>query len=51
VDLIAALGPFFKQVDRTELGNRRVLLVFERRYSVDEASNSHYGSQAEAQAE
>ncbi len=47
-DLVAALKPFFMQIDRTALGNGRVLLVFER---VGNASSSNDGLQAEAQAE
>jgi SAM-dependent methyltransferase len=46
-DLVAALKPFFMQIDRTALGNGRVLLVFER---VGNASSSNDGLQAEAQA-
>jgi SAM-dependent methyltransferase len=47
-DLVHALDPFFTQIDRTELGNGRVLLVFERRGN---ASSLKSGAQAEAQAE
>lgn len=47
-DLVGALKPFFKQIDRKELGNARVLLVFERSGN---ASGLNVGSQAEAQAE
>ena len=45
-DLASALEPFFRQTDRTELGNGRVLLVFER----NGASGRKDSSQAEAQA-
>ncbi len=54
-DLVHALEPFFKQTDRTELGNGRVLLVFERTNAInevrDEPCSSNHASQAEAQAE
>lgn len=54
-DLVAALEPFFRQIDRTQLGNGRVLLVFERPDAIDnaqsQASTSNVGSQPEAQAE
>jgi 2-polyprenyl-3-methyl-5-hydroxy-6-metoxy-1,4-benzoquinol methylase len=46
-DLVGVLGPFFKQIDRTELGNGRVLLVFER---VGNASSVSGSKHAEAQA-
>lgn len=44
-DLIRALQPFFRQVDRAQLGNGRVLLVFERSL----ASSLKEGAQAEAE--
>jgi len=50
-DLVQALEPFFKQIDRMKLGNGRVLLVFERGDVKSEASSLKNGSQEEAQAE
>ena len=54
-DLVGALKPFFKQIDRTELGNGRVLLVFERSNAINDAigetSSVKDASQAEDQAE
>jgi 2-polyprenyl-3-methyl-5-hydroxy-6-metoxy-1,4-benzoquinol methylase len=47
-DLVAALEPFFRQIDRTALGNSRVVLVFERRGIGGSLSGN---SPAEAKAE
>jgi hypothetical protein len=49
-DLVAALEPFFRQIDRTELGNGRVLLVFERVAIKDGVIKVNGGTLAEAQA-
>jgi 2-polyprenyl-3-methyl-5-hydroxy-6-metoxy-1,4-benzoquinol methylase len=43
-DLVAALQPFFRQIDRAQLGNGRVLLVFER---VNLKGSAHTEAQAE----
>jgi hypothetical protein len=48
-DLVDALKPFFKQIDRKELANKRVLLVLERINAAGEAISS--GSQAKDEAE
>ncbi len=54
-DLVGALQPFFKQMDRTELGNGRVLLSFERINTVGAiisgAGIANDGKHAEAEAE
>jgi SAM-dependent methyltransferase len=47
-DLIAAFKLFFNQIDRKELGNNRVLLVFER---VTNATGLSDGPQTRAEAE
>jgi SAM-dependent methyltransferase len=49
-DLIAAFAPFFTQTDRTELGNQRVLLVFERNDSPRESGESKHEKATEAHA-
>jgi SAM-dependent methyltransferase len=53
-DLVGALEPFFKKMDRTELGNGRVLLVFERLNAVSAVTSgtglANDGKDAEAEA-
>jgi SAM-dependent methyltransferase len=50
-DLLDAFKPFFKQIDRAELGNGRVLLGFERFDAKSKWSKPGGGSHSEAQAE
>jgi SAM-dependent methyltransferase len=49
-DLIDSFAPFFTQTDRKELGNRRVLLVFERNDSPRESGESKREKVKEAHA-